>query len=648
MLLIGMGMAVATSLHAQEKEDANALAAKLVKALSQPYSVVNIPDSLKKNAHAVVREESLTFEMEDLDFSREKHRYVITILDAQGDRYSHFVERYEPDMREIRGIKGTLYDALGTQVRKLKSSDIQDVSGVSDGTLMTDDRYKVHDFAYNGYPYTIEYEVELKRYNTFEFPDWMPQEGEDISVQQSSFSVILSDSYPLRYHSEHLGKPKQSTPEKGQHQYDWEVKNIAAVPHESYAVKWSMRCPNVITAPGDFEMQKYKGNMTTWENMGKFMYQLNAGRDVLPDVMAQKVHQLTDTITDVNRKISVLYTYLQQNTRYISVQLGIGGYQTFDAAYVSKKGYGDCKALSNYMHSLLKAAGVPSDLVLIYGTEYKTDFVTDFPSNQFNHMILMVPQAKDTTWLECTSQTLFPGYLSSFTADRPCLVATEQGGLLLRTPKYDMESNKEIRQLKVTVDPTGQATMQCFTHSTGTEQDDLHERNHTVSQERLMKILKEAFSLPSYDVTNYDWKEWPGKIPAIDENMQLSVNNYAQITGKRLFLQPNVLNRSGLKLSKDSVRVGPVQFRSTFHDSDTTVFTLPEGYTPESLPKAMDLHSVFGDYHTELVVKDNTFTYIRDFKQRNGIFPAANYMAAVDFFDAIYKADHSKAVFVKN
>ncbi|PUZ27149.1 Transglutaminase-like superfamily protein [Chitinophaga costaii] len=611
------------------------------------YTVAGIPDSLKKNAHAVIREESLVFRMEDADRTREINHYVVTVLDPQGDHYGHIANWYQPGMREIRSIKGVLYDPSGQQIRKLKSSDIRDGSDVDDGTMMTDARYKSYNFDYNSYPYTVEYEVEVKNYNSFQFPRWRPQDYDWVAVQHSTFTVQLPDNYPLRYRTEHIGKPKESTPEKGMHQYDWEVSNVAAVHHEILAEAWSRRSPNVITGPGDFVMQQYKGNMNSWDNMGKFFYTLNAGRDVLPEPVLAKVHQLTDTLKDNNAKISALYNYLQQNTRYVSVQLGIGGLQTFDAGYVSKKGYGDCKALSNYMYSLLKAAGIPSCQVLIHGGNYETDFIPDFTSDQFNHVILMVPQGKDTTWLECTSQTLFPGYLGAFTSNRYCLAVNEKGGTLVHTPIYNMDSNKELRRLTVKVDETGNAVMDCFTRSTGEEQDNLHGRNHNVSQERILKILKEQYSLPSYDINSYTWTEWPGKIPAIDEHMQLTVNNYAQITGKRLFLQPNVLNRSGFRLSKDSVRTGNLQLFNAIHDSDTTVFSLPLGYTPESFPKNTDLHSVFGDYHAELQVKDNTLTYIRDYKQRNGIFPASTYLSAVEFFDGIYKADHAKVVFVK-
>ena len=70
---------------------------------------------------------------------------------------------------------------------------------------------------------------------------------------------------------------------------------------------------------------------------------------MLPEDIKKKVHELTDHLKDPREKINVLYDFLQKNTHYISIQLGIGGWQPFPADYVAAKRYGDCKALSNYM-----------------------------------------------------------------------------------------------------------------------------------------------------------------------------------------------------------------------------------------------------------------------------------------------------------
>jgi transglutaminase-like putative cysteine protease len=609
------------------------------------YPAFTIPAELKEKAHAVKRWEELRFSLGTNGDAHLVQHYVVTVLDAMGDDEAALTAYYDK-LREIRAIRGVLYDAMGKSVKKLKQSDIEDVSALS-SSLSTDDRVKRHAFTYNVYPYTVEYEIETRYKCTFIFPSWIPQSGRGVAVEQSRLVVSVPQSYQLRHRAYNYTGTPQVTTEKDNRIYTWELKNMKVQPDEALAPAWWRRTTMVRLSPSDFEMERYKGNLSSWEDFGKFMYQLNQGRDQLPETVKQQVHQLTDGISDTQEKIKVLYKYLQQHTRYISIQLGIGGWQTFDAAYVAGKGYGDCKALSNYMYSLLKEAGIPSHYTLVHAGEGETDFDESFPSNQFNHVILCVPSGKDTTWLECTSPYLQAGYVSSFTSNRPVLIVTEKGGKLVRTPVYTQAQNLQLRRLEAQVGADGQLQALVNTFRSGEQQDDLHSRLHTESKEKIMEWIRTALSLPSYDVTRYDCQEQPAPIPAIHEQLQLNARNYATITGKRMFLEPNVLNKSRLRINTETERRSDIHLPFAWQDSDTVKISIPEGYLPESVPKNTELKTRFGAYTARVTIQDNTVTYIRTMQQNAGDFPPSVFGELEQFYETIYKADRSRIVLVK-
>lgn len=610
------------------------------------YPAFSIPAELKEKAHTVKRWEEIQFRLTSEGVAHLTEHYVITVLDANGDDEARLLADYDK-LREIRSVRGVLYDAFGRTVKKLKQSDIEDISAIDGISLITDNRVKKHAFSYNVYPYTVEYEIETRYNCTFIFPYWMPQSGTSMAVEQSRMIVSVPQNYQLRYQPYNYSGTPQISTEKGTRTYTWEAKNLKVLPDEVLAPAWWRRTAFIRLSPSEFEMERYKGRLNTWEEYGKFVYTLNQGRDQLPETVKQAVHQLTDGVSDPKDKIKRLYRYLQQNTRYISIQLGIGGWQTFDAAYVASKGYGDCKALTNYMYALLKEAGIPSYCTLVYAGDGKTDFDEGFSSNQFNHVILCVPQGKDTTWLECTSSYLQPGYLSGFTANRPVLLVAEQGGKLIHTPVYKAEQNLQLRRLDAQVTPEGNLQAQVNTLYTGEQQDDLQGRLHVLSKEKLMEWIRTSLPLPSYDVTQYDCKEQDGAIPAIREQLGLTARNYASISGKRMFLEPDILNKTKLRMNTETQRRSDIRLTFAYKDADTVNITLPAGYTPESIPKGTSLSTRFGTYTSSITVKDNTITYIRIMQHNAGNFPANTFTELEQFYDAIYKADRCRVVLVK-
>ena len=150
--------------------------------------------------------------------------------------------------------------------------------------------------------------------------------------------------------------------------------------------------------------------MDNWQTYGAWQYQLLNGRDQIPPTLKEELQRRTANCNTTYEKIAAVYQYLASTTRYVSIQLGIGGLQPIAAADVHRTGFGDCKGLSNYMRAMLTELGIPSTYTVISTTSRR--LLADFASaNQNNHVILQVPLPNDTLWIECTNPTLPLGYV---------------------------------------------------------------------------------------------------------------------------------------------------------------------------------------------------------------------------------------------
>ncbi len=610
------------------------------------YAISKIPAELLKNANAVKRFEEIKFEVSDIGKARLFHHYVITVLNENGDKYAELEEEYDK-LHSIESIEGHLYDETGKKIRSLKKSDVQDLSGTSEASLAEDNRIKRHSFFYKVYPYTVEYEIETKFTNTLFYPEWVPVEDENYSVEYSRMIVSCPAEMTFRFKAFNFSSQPAITQEKNNKLYSWEIKNLTAIEKEYASPNWIEITPVVFTGPVQFKIQDYEGNMSSWADFGKFVYALKNGRDQLPDNIKQTVHQLTDGISDPRKKIETLYNFLQKNTRYVSIQLGIGGWQPFDAQYVANNRYGDCKALSNYMYSLLKEAGIKSYYTLAKAGINKRFFMTDFPYSQFNHVILCVPLPKDTMWLECTSSTLPAGYLGQFTSDRNVLLVDENGGKLIKTPKYGLHENLQVRKIVATISNEGNLVADVNTAYEAEQQDEVHELINALSKDKVMEYLKNEIDLPNYDVLKFDYKEEKSSLPVIKEFLSVTASDYAQVSGRRLFVSPNILSKTHRKLVAEENRKFDIDLGFEYKDVDSVEIKIPTGYQPESIPQEMKLVTKFGSYTTSSKFQDDKIIYYRTMEQYSGRFPAKSYDDMVKFYEQVYKADRSKFVFVK-
>jgi Domain of Unknown Function with PDB structure (DUF3857)/Transglutaminase-like superfamily len=613
---------------------------------AQEYNALLIPDSLRKGANVVKRSEEyiLTVKSPSRYSLYEKHAY--TVLNAKANGYATYVTYYGK-LSSINYVSGKLFNMMGKEVKHSKKSDWKDNSAYDGFSLLSDSRYKINEFYSAEYPYTVEYEEEDDHDGTLHFPRWMPQSSPGMSVQISKFTVIAPADYTVRYKQFNFKGEPVVTQKGDTKTYTWEIRNIPAKKIETSSPPFTEIAPAVFFAPSKFEVEGYKGDMSSWEEYGKFMYQLIKGRDILPDEIKKKVHELTDQLKSDREKIFVLYDFLQKNTRYISIQLGIGGWQPFEASYVAEKKYGDCKALSNYMIALLKEAGITGKYVEIYGGQSPPPFIEDFPCLQSNHVISCVPLGKDTVWLECTSQTVSPGYMGGFTGNRKAVLIDESGGHIVHTPVYKASDNIQLRIMKAVADEEGNLSAGIVNTYLGLQQDFPHSLMYDASKEDREKYLNEMFNLPTYKVVKSDYKEHRGIIPSVDEFLQIELSKYATITGKRLFINPNIFGASAERPSADTARKYDYVIDDSYKDIDSVEIKIPKGYKPESIPGDNLLQTKFGKYTSSVKVQDDKITYYRTMEQQSGRIPANDYNDLVKFYEQVNKADRSKLVLVK-
>ncbi len=616
-------------------------------SFAQDFNVNQIPDSLKEHANVVERLDETRVIIKSIDKAIIKHKYAYTILNEAGAKYSGYFNDYS-DLKDLHDIDGDLFDESGKHLKNIKKKDIGDYSGDDDETLASDARFKVHNFYYNQYPYTIEYEDEQDYNGIFVLPEWVTQPYENFSVESSRLIVETPADYNLRYkQSNYWGNPS-IVHDNDKITYTWEVKNQKAKHLEPYSPSMSEISTAVILAPTNFSIQGFTGKMDSWQDFGMFRQTLLGGKDELDDATKAKVHQLTDTAKNATEKVVLLYKYLQNNTRYVNVSFGIGGWQPHDAKYVGEKKYGDCKALSNFMGALLKEAGINSFYAIIKAGKNNTSFFTDFPCNQFNHVIRCVPLQHDTMWLECTSQTLPAGYLGDFTCNRPALLITDSGGKLVYTPSYNENDNEYVRNINANINDEGDLTAKIISNYKGLEYDDEHEMFHELNNSDLKKYLNEEFPLSSYEVNNFGYKETDEAMPSIRESIDLTSNSYAHVSGKRLFIVPNIIDKNDLKLDTTEKRNYDIVYPYSFKHADTINITIPHGYSVEALPKNKTIDNKFGEYAITYLVDDDKIVFTRFYERKLNRFSPTDYPEFANFYNDIYKADRNQIVLVKN
>ena len=611
------------------------------------YTVSGIPDSLKKDADAVIRLDEGILEILSASKYKRKDHQIITILNKKGSHYLNHSFGFDK-FHKIENVEIRLYNEFGLEVKKYTKKDFEVRSAYDGISLVTDNKVMSLKTPAPGFPCTVEIISESSTSSYLELPNWyMNTDNESNEVFR--YVVKVPTDIDIRYRSKNFDLKPVIQTNGNQRTYTWETKNVLVKPLESGSYEKGHHLPQIEVVPTQFEYDGYRGQFNTWKDFGAWNYPLYEQKnDPFTDQRISEIKSLAESKTDVKSKVAVLYSYLKSNMRYVSIQLGIGGFKPFSVRFVDEKKYGDCKALSNYMRNMLSVVGIKSYPALINAGYDKSPADPAFPSDPFNHVILCVPNGKDSIWLECTSNNNESGFLGSFTENKNALLLTENGGILVPTPRSNYANNTSNIRTEIFLESDGGATVNTSVYSTGDIFDlynELRQMNPDRQKEIIIQYLK--YKVPD------SFEPLPGKDSAggYVSRFKFSYEKLFDFNaGSKYFFSQRLNKFNDEELAETLTRKTEYLFEYPYIKKDTTIYHLPTGFRIENLPALLELKNNLAEYKSEITYDKGTnvvslHTYL---VLKTNIIQPANYNDMVTFFQSINRHQGQKIILKKD
>jgi hypothetical protein len=609
---------------------------------SSIYAASGIADSMKNKVDGVYRLDEEILQIRSRSHYTFKEHAIFTILNESGVAHLTITEGIDK-FHSISDIEVKIYNADGIEVKRYKKKDFKVQLAYDGETLVSDSKVMYLQTAAPGYPCTIETILTRDVTGYISLPPFNVS-NIDHSVESFKFQVEVPVALDIRHRARNLNiEPVINTVGENK-TYTWQGRNHVGKNIPANGFQNSKYASQIDIAPNAFEYDGHPGTFKDWKTFGEWSIPFYIEKNPFTPDRVAEIKQLVVSCKTDAEKIRVLYDHMKRNMRYVSIQLGIGGFKPFPASFVDTKKYGDCKALTNYMHHLLNVVGIQSFPALINASYSSPPVDLSFPINKFNHVILCVPQKNDSIWLECTSNFASAGFLGSFTENKKALLITPNGGVLVSTPKSNAANNRLVSKTEIEISADGSALAKRLIYCSGDEQDEfeyIRQMNMDDTKSALVRHLN--YRAPDDYRLTFKGDTLNGYGFGFE-------GAYSQLydfkAGSKMFFPQTVSKLSDDQLKIDTSRTIEYLFDHPYERIDTTVFLLPETMTLETMPPAKEVKSDLASYRFETNYDEatNRLQIISHLILRENQIPPNHYKGLANFFIAVNRNQGQKVV----
>jgi tetratricopeptide (TPR) repeat protein/transglutaminase-like putative cysteine protease len=502
------------------------------------------------------------------------------------------------ERRVVEGEHNTFYD-YRVKILRLPQLEAGDVIEI---------RYRVSDVATRNYFGEHFGHIEVFR--------------ETLPVLAKKYVLIAPTGRKLFYHQEKMPAPEVR--ENDFRTYIWHAEDVPGIPNEPMAPPVTAFAPYV-----------HVSSFRSWDEVARYYANMIRDQFQMDAAARDEVKSITEGKKGDQEKIQALYHYLSQKTRYVGLEFGIHGYLPYPAYQVFSRKYGDCKDKAVLLASMLREAGIDSQVALVR-TRFRGALHPEPASlSAFDHAICYVPG--HDLWLDCTTEFNGTRELPDMNRGALALLIGPNQQDALRTPPLSKAAENRIAlDIKAVLLPGGELKGKGKEHVTGSHCPQFRYAYKQPTRERIIfegmfRGFHPGSKVSEAKFSNLDDLEKP-----VDVDFEFSIPLFAQARENELLwtptLFPQQLVRQYAPLSKREL---PLNLYVPWSRVLDLRIELPEGAEVLYLPRSAQETSKFGEFSFDVKAEKSAVVVREEVSMNGQIVPPEEYPGFRDFLHRI-------------
>jgi len=450
--------------------------------------------------------------------------------------------------------------------------------------------------------------------------------GGQLPSYNNEFELIAPNSVEIIYNLYGLDTDKityQKT-EKGKNvSHKWVLKESNVYNLQKSTIPANYILPHITVRIGKIN----KNNQESDEILTDVSSLYNMYRNFIQDVNTSSnpelksfVDSITAGLTDELEIVKTIYTWVQNNIKYIAFEAGMDGFIPSQGFDVYKKRYGDCKGMSSVLNAMLQEKGIKSYLTWV-GTDDLPYTYTQEPSPVVDNHMVLTYKTKDgkNIILDATNNLKPFGVTPSSLQGKQVLIGiNEKNYEVVTLEEINAEENTLIDEIEIelensTLKGTGKYHAKgYFSEEYGYYLSALNQLDQKDFVKELTLKGNNKYSLNDFEL-----------LQPIEQNHEIklaykfTLDDYIKVLNGEIIINPH------MERALKNALIEPEQVLYHYNSfkyakKNTTTLKIPDGFTinkfPENFSIKRDEYEFTIDYtlnNNQLIIRENVTIHYR-------------------------------------